>query len=228
MTIKYLDKAQNIVTDRGLFLLEELFEVTRSSVEGVDAERFRADHHSDLDLLDTLTNKGFLTDKWDKKKLYRPTLYALPLLKHSRSREILEQSNMIISYLRSRYIEKLSESIEIAKIAYDLSKDYFDITETFLYMDDGHSWSCGHTLPFPFGLGFPNGKSASITTCETTLKSESFDKIINRYYEWYILEQKNKSILSSVIEGLNIKPGAFGINIDLKKVFISIFNRFWK
>ena len=169
MTIRHIDKVRGIAGDRGVQLLEELFESTRDSIEGINSDRFRADHHNDLDLLDALTNKRLLTDKWDEKKVYRPTVYALPLLSHPRSSEILEESNLIVNYLRSRYIDNLVETIAISEIAYNLSKDYVDITETFLYMNDGNGWSCGHSIPFPFGEGFPYGDGATVTTCEALL-----------------------------------------------------------
>lgn len=219
MTIRYIDKIKNIAGDRGILLLEELFEISRDSVEGIDADRFRADHYDDLGLFDELTNKGFLTDKWNETKLYRPTVYALPLLKNLRSSEILEQANLVIDYLRLRYIEKLGETIEIAEVAYDLSKDYLDITETFLFMRDGHSWFCGCSIPFPFGENFPTGDSATLTTCENLLKNESFDEIINKYFEWHFLGDKKRSLTSTVLAGTDIKPSFFGVSIDLKKIF---------
>ncbi len=193
MTLKYLDKVKDIAGDRGVLLLEELFEITRDSIEGIDADRFRADHADDMELLDNLSNTILLTDKYSNNKFYRPTIYSLPLINHVHSAEILEQANQILEYLQSRYKKELGESILISEIANVLEKDYFDIVETFLYMDDAHGWSCGHSLPFPFGEDFPNDEGAKIITCETLLRYSTFGEIITQFYKWHFINPQKES-----------------------------------
>jgi hypothetical protein len=219
VTIQNLDRVKNVTGDRGILLLDKLFEVTRNSIEGVDADRFRADHPDDLSLLDNLANKGLLTDRYDEKRLYRPSIYALPLIKHHRSKVILTQANSIINYLCSRYIEKLGEMIKITEIADDLGANLIEVTESFLYMRDGHGWFCGCSLTFPFGEG------ATVTTCENFLAYKSIDEIINTYYKWHFLTETNNSFYSELLESTDIKPGIFGFSIDIKRVLKAIFKK---
>lgn len=187
MTILYQNEIRESLGNRALSVLAELFEVTRDSIEGIGSERFRADHIEDMDLLDKLSEKTLLTDRWHESHLYRLKLYALPLVDHSRSKEILAQGNEILRYLQNRYKISLKEDIPVNEVSYDLQKAYGEIAEAFLYMRDGHGWFCGCTNPFPFGDDFPSGRSAKIQTCETVLRYESLDDIINQYYEWHFI-----------------------------------------
>ena len=209
--------------DRNIFPLEEIFLLSRNSVEGVCAERFRADYPEDLGALDQLTSKLLLTDRWHGKKLYRPTLFALPLLEHTRSAEILGNANAIHKYLRSRYLKDLGETIPLSEIATQLSKDDIDITEAFLYMRDGSGWFCGCSDTFPFGEG------ATIVTCENLLQFKSLDEIISIRNQNYGIEEfamhTRKSIWPFFWEAVSIKPGLFGIGIDMKEFLSNLFRK---
>lgn len=219
MTINVPESLVNKTSQQGIFLLEEIFSHARDNPEGISAVRFRADNYNHRELLDKLSDLKLLTDGRSGSTLYRPTLYALPLLDHPRSSEILSQSNSVLAYLQSRYKEHLEEAVPVDEIAYDLGQDYSEIAETFLYMRDGDGWFSGCSLPFPYGEDFPGGKSATIHISEAVLRHSDFDDIINKYYQWSYTDRTSQSLFRRFINSLTLKPGLYGISINLKKFF---------
>lgn len=158
----------NCLDKTSLQALAEIVKITRSTGEGVDRQSYRAQHGSDLDLLDNLERTGFLRKDLSK---YWVSLHGLSLLSDRQSKALLADCERLFSWLKKRYIANPKEIIKVSDLAKSTRMSFKKAAECLGYMVQV-GW-CGSR-----SSEFTDRKNANIQSAETILRFENFKGII--------------------------------------------------
>jgi len=89
------------------------------------------------------------------------------------------------------------------------------------YLSECHNVWSGKSNDFPFS------DSSSMVISESVLRYSGIEEVLALYYEWHFINPHKESNIyvdrvsenkETLFDVVNIKPGLFGINVDLKKL----------
>lgn len=172
-------------------LLTDIFRKSDSKLPGVRADRYRADHPDQLDLLGCLeSDQLFLQRPQRNAGNYQVRVYALPLLEDARAQELVQFMDTIFTLFKSYYRERLSEPVTLSEISVALGAEAgstveASVKEALHYMSDGQSvWSS-------VTIGFPYAENSTITVSEAVLRYGDFTSMLIEFYDWHILKSES-------------------------------------
>lgn len=129
-------------TDPGIApLLIELLEACEAGGGAVHAQRFRADHPSQLKLMDQLVRQRIILAEQER---YRVGLTALTQLVHPLATRLLETMETLWKGLRDHYQLHLNAQIGVPDLARACGLDVETAQQTLRYMLEA-SWSAGYS-----------------------------------------------------------------------------------
>jgi uncharacterized protein (TIGR02391 family) len=157
-------------------LLEKIFRANVANSKGVDAIRFRAEHHKHLDLLDALESAGYLERRENKYKLR-----LLALLYHFDSVDevqvLLHRCDHLFQVLRQYYIEHPGEKLSLNDLSKISGIPRKDIDIALSYMVEAPIFG-GWTT------NFHEFEDAYITPSEWILRYQKFGEILEQMQSW--------------------------------------------
>jgi hypothetical protein len=156
--------------------MEIIFKANLANPKGINAIRFRAENHKDLDLLDDLESSGCLERRDNKYKL---SLFALIDLLDSVNevKDLVKRFNHIFQVLRQYYINHPGECVSLNDLSTMSSIPREDINICLSYMIEA---------PLLGGLmaDFYGNIDASITPSESILKYKDFREVLKTIRSW--------------------------------------------
>ena len=158
---EYIVKIRNLCSEQGLFSLEELSVLTTvfESLSGkppvVHTDRFRADNHQWLSLLDQFENPHQFLKRIGDGKFYALSSYALPLVEVARAMRLLGIMEKIYQNLKELYHDYLAESVEVEILIDGI--DGYDQRGGPIYLNNFFHFLSGSTAP----VMLPPAKAAS-------------------------------------------------------------------
>ncbi len=166
-------------------LLEKIFRANLANPKGIDAVRFRAEHHAHLDLLDALESSGCLERRENKYTLRLLTLVGLSD-SVDEAQVLLRRCDHLFEVLRQYYIEHPGEKVTLNDLSKISGVPRRDINIGLSYMVE--------TPIFGGWTGnFHELEDAYITPSEGILRYQEFGKILDE------MESQRSSRLSEVI-----------------------------
>lgn len=155
-------------------VLADILHATESSQDGVDTVFYRAQHETQLDLLDELERKGYLIKRNER---YFPTLCGLLALNDPGNQELIERFEKLFLLLRDHYRSKPKEAIKVTDLA-SLAGLTFEKTAKCLgYMIEGNWWQTHSN-------DFRDPEKALVQPSEWILKYKTFQDVIRQLEEW--------------------------------------------
>ncbi|MFH1672757.1 MAG: hypothetical protein ABIF87_04960 [Pseudomonadota bacterium] len=149
--------------------LLEIFNVNRSSGNGVDSIVYRAQHEHQLSLLDELEQKGYL--RKDGAGRYLITLYGLSNIDSPYIRELLGHFEKIFSVMREHYKIMPREELKLSDLASLSELTLKEVSECVGYMIESSLWSSHST-----NLQDPG---AHIKPSESILRYQTFQDVVS-------------------------------------------------
>lgn len=153
--------------NRAFELLNEIFDLTKSVSDGIDAPYYRANHDDGLDILDQLERDGFLIKKDNK---YRLSLTSITLLKNKKTQILLEKFEKIFLKLKEYYKINQQEVVKLNTLAEWVDLSIEDVRECLSYMVEA-SWTAIRSNSFW-------AEDAHIKPSESILKYRTFYEMI--------------------------------------------------
>lgn len=144
--------------------------------KGIDAIRFRAEHHKHLDLLDALESAGYLERRENKYKLRLLTLLGL-FDSVDEVQVLLHRCDHLFQVLRQYYIEHPGERVvlnDLSKISGIPRKD----------INIGLSYMVEAPIFGGWAGNFHELEDAYITPSEGILRYEKFGDILDKMQSW--------------------------------------------
>lgn len=155
-------------------VVADILHASESSQDGVDAVFYRAQHETQLDLLDELERKGYLIKRNER---YFPTLCGLLALNDPGNQELIERFEKLFLLLRDHYRSKPKEAIKVTDLA-SLAGLTFEKTAKCLgYMIEGNWWQTHSN-------DFRDPEKALVQPSEWILKYKTFQDVIRQLEEW--------------------------------------------
>lgn len=152
---------------------EFLIEIFKSSLvhpKGLNAIRYRAKHHEQLDLIDTLESAGYIEKRDDN---YCVKLWAIILLSDSVSEAetLFEVCERLFQILRQFYLDHPAEKISLNRLSEIAGMPRRDINIYFIYMIEASLFST-------YTSNFYAIEDAYVTPDEKILRYQSFKEVV--------------------------------------------------
>lgn len=110
-------------------LLTALFERMERYAKGVDADQFRVDHKDRRRDLDRLVGRLVTENYEPDRKIYRPTLIALPLIGSERALQTLGLIDRVLVYFASEFEREQDRQITLKEISETLEVPLEDVAD---------------------------------------------------------------------------------------------------
>lgn len=215
--------------------LTSLFKNTVGTPPSVQVDRFRADNSNWFDILDELEHGKSLIERSRDGADYILRSYALLLIEDKTAERLLGLMQDIYLRLQYLYPKHLSESLSLEILLDGINADKNEMLDALYYLSEAHHVWSGKSI------GFPYAKNSSMAISESVLRHKGIEEVLAQYYEWHFISPKNKStnLVDSInedslgknqenislIDTVNIKPGFFGISVDIKKLFSFFYSK---
>ena len=186
---EYIVKIRDLCLQQALFSLEELSVLTTlfESLSGkppvVHTDRFRADNHQWLSLLDQFENPHQFLKRIEDGKFYTLSPYALPLLEVARAVRLLDIMDKIYQNLKELYHDYLAEPIEVEILidgidGYDQDEreDKEELLDALYYLSELSGVWSGKTHNFPYA------EESTMCIAESVLRNGAMGEIILNYF----------------------------------------------
>ena len=180
-------KADNIQKIRSLFseqdidALTALFQSSSGEPPVIHADRFRADHHQWLELLDAFEQRHHFIKRTNDGQFYTISPYALPLIDDWRAVSFLEVMEEIYQNLRELYQDYLKAPLEVDILIEGIEGEEGDLLDVLYYMSElGQVWSGKSN-------GFPYGEECTLSISESVLRNEQIGDQIIDYFDMYYI-----------------------------------------
>ena len=157
-------------------LLGKIFRASVANSKGINATRFRAEHHKHLDLLDALESAGYLERRENKYNLKLLTLLEL-LDSVGEVEGLLYRCDNLFQVLRQYYIEHPGESIGLNVLSEISGMQRKDINIGLSYMIEAPIFGAWTTNFYEF-------EDANITPSERILRYQNFREILEEMQSW--------------------------------------------
>lgn len=145
--------------------------------QGVDAYKFRIDFKDNRGEIDRLTGWLIKESYESNKRVYRPTLIALPLIEGKRAAEILELINRILGYFAKEYQRERDRSITLGEISSALGAQLELVADAVGFIVE--SPASGSR-----SIGLPNGVEWFFIPGESALDFPDLDSVIRQQIAW--------------------------------------------
>ncbi len=183
MKIPHVDFVKEKLGEEALNALGAIYNAVKGKPPSVPAERFRADNHKWLDLLDSLEQRYSLIKRGDKGKDYLLKSHALPVI--DAAYPILTKMQRLYERMTELYPIHLSQRIDIDTLLGGFEGDRNEWIEALYYLTDMSGvWS--HK-----SLGFPYADDSSMSISESVLKKDSVAALLSQFYKWHYVEPRN-------------------------------------
>lgn len=193
MYTERIDVVRKAVGTEKIDVLTDIFRRSGGPPPGVRADRYRADHHEWIEILDRLeVEQLFLSRQQRDAGIYQVRVYALPILDDAHAQDLVRCMNNIYAHLKAVYKERLSDPVKLSELTSGLrvepgSAEETVVKEALYYMTDGHAvWSSLTT-------GFPYVEDASISISEAVLRHDDFTTVLWEFYDWHILKIEKRA-----------------------------------
>jgi hypothetical protein len=154
---------------KSIQILLEIFNLNRSTGDGVDSIVYRAQHEYQLNLLDELEQNRYL--RKDDVGRYFVTLYGLSILDDPKVKELFDDFESIFSVLREHYKVKPKEKLKLIDLAVISELPSKEVIECMSYMIESSIWSShSNNLQDP---------DAHIKPSETILRYQTFKDVVS-------------------------------------------------
>ena len=186
---EYIVKIRNLYSQQASFSWEELtaltllFESLSSQPPSVRADRFRADHHEGLNLLDALEHQHQFLKRIEDGQFYVLSPYALPLVEVAKAVRLLDIMEKIYQNLKELYSDYLGKLIEVVILidgvdGYDIDKqeEKEELLEALYYLSELNGVWLGKTSNFPYA------EESTMSISEDVLRNDSMGDIIMNYF----------------------------------------------
>lgn len=191
-------------------ILKEIFFQSIAVPAGVEAAWFRAQHESELDLMDELERDGFIRREEGR---YLVSLTAFTQITHPLAKESLGAFEKIFLVLKESYREQLSTPVRVDALSKKLGFEEERVRAWLNYMVEG-SWWGGRSTDI---LSAPD---ATITPSESILKIRIFRDVIKQLQGWQeqrLSDRKNAVPISHLRQ---ILPSAGLYRYDVDKALV--------
>ena len=235
---EYIVKIRNLCSEQGLFSLEELSVLTTifESLSGkppvVHTDRFRADNHQWLSLLDQFENPHQFLKRTGDGKFYASSPYALPLVEVARAVRLLDIMEKIYQNLKELYHDYLAEPVEVEILidgidGYDQDEydDKEELLEALYYLSELSGVWSGKTHNFPYA------EESTMCIAESVLRNDSMGGIIMQYFNSHYANPISPSSpdLSMLLRGDETKlAGADNTGPEIYNIHMEDFEEFSK
>ncbi|MEW8042468.1 MAG: DUF4145 domain-containing protein [Candidatus Thiodiazotropha endolucinida] len=183
MKITHVNFIKEKLGTEAIHVLQALFDSAKGQPPSVVTERFRADNHKWLDLLDKLEYGHFLIKRDSTAKNYLIKAYALPLIDTADS--VLAKMQHLYERMTELYPIHLSEQIDVSILIDDLEGKKSEWLDALYYLIDiSGVWS-------GISSGFPYEKESSISISENILRNNDIAMLISKFYEWNYVNPAN-------------------------------------
>lgn len=156
-------------------ILTDIMNAAGSTLQGIDAVYYRAQHEDWLDLLDKLEWNGYLRKDNDQ---YVVGLCGLASLDHPTSKDILSCCEKIFVVLRHQYRSKPREVISVAQLAALAELPIQKTVECLRCMFDAPDIWQTHSND----LSDP--EKAIVRAGERILKYQNFEEVVDQLLKW--------------------------------------------
>jgi len=153
-------------------LLTMIFKVNLTNPEGTNATKFRAEHHTDLDLLDDLESSGYLERRDNRYKL---SLFALAELLESvdEVKDVVKKCDHVFHILYKYYLEHPGESISPNDLSTMSSFSREDVGISLTYMTQAAILGAWTTDLW-------RNMDAKVTPSESILRHKNFYDVLKK------------------------------------------------
>lgn len=155
-------------------ILKEIFELTRSSGDTVDAVSFRAHHEDGMELLDQLERNGYLRKQDDR---YRVTLVGLTTISDSTTKMFFDHFEKIFAVLRKHYKSTPKDGIKVVDLASKAGLTFEETADCLIYMLDGIWWA-SHSIDL-------RSPDAFVKPSESILRYKASPEAIAQLLKWH-------------------------------------------
>jgi uncharacterized protein (TIGR02391 family) len=157
-------------------LLEKIFRANLANPKGINAIKFRAEHHEHLNLLDALESTGYLERRENKYNLKLITLLEL-LDCVGEVEGLLYMCDKLFQVLRQYYIEHPGESVSLNDLSKISGMPRKDINIGLSYMVEA-------TIFGAYTGNFYEFEDANVTPSERVLRYQKFGEILEEMHSW--------------------------------------------
>jgi uncharacterized protein (TIGR02391 family) len=172
-------------------LLEKIFKDSVANSKGIDAIRFRAEHHKHLDLLDALELAGYLERRENKYKLRLLTLLGL-FDSVDEVQVLLHRCDHLFQVLRQYYIEHPGERVSLNDLSKKTGIPRKDINIGLSYMVEAPIFGMVETPIFGYWTtNSHESEDVNITPSEGILKYQEFGEILE---EMQSLQERSSKV----------------------------------
>jgi uncharacterized protein (TIGR02391 family) len=156
--------------------LEKIFRASVANSKGINAIRFRAEHHEHLDLLDALESAGYLERRENRYKLR--LLALLDLFDGvDEVQDLLHRCDNLFQVIRQYYIEHPGESLNLNDLSKISGIPRKDINISLSYM-------VGAPIFGGWTENFHEFEDANITPSERILRYQNFREVLEEMQSW--------------------------------------------
>lgn len=158
------------LTSIELNIVQSLLEQTQPDDAVVDAEKFRARNHRNLEVVQGLENDRFIL-RIDGS--YRPSLTAIAQLDHPLARHILDVGERLLAIMYNWYIDNQRQALPVVQLAELASSTCADAAYVLQYLFENTIWNAGRSL------GKLTDTQASVNVAEAILRLGGMVGFIN-------------------------------------------------
>jgi uncharacterized protein (TIGR02391 family) len=179
-----------MLDETSITILRKIFVGSTSSPTGLNAQRFRAEHHEHLELIDSLVSSGYIENRDGK---YSLKLTTLPDIADSTPQvgSLLRLCEHLFNALRQAYLNNPGEQISLD----ELSK-LTDIPKQELYAGLMYSYEASLLS----GYTTLTANDAYVTPAEKLLRYKSFGLVLEEMRSWSIkpIAKQNHALIPTL------------------------------
>ena len=168
-------------------LIAELFKTSMSRNKGLNAPKFRANHHEHLDLLDQLEYDGYIEKRAENYYVKFRTIIEL-LQDLPEAKKLLWLCSQIFRILRASYKKHQTMQVDLNNLAEEVDVPRRDINIALQYMVEVPIWA-GYSAEF-YAM-----EDAHICPDESILRYNTFKEAVENMLSW----QKTKVLKNQTV-----------------------------
>lgn len=166
------------LNDEDRKLLLDLFQF-QGVQRDVDPPRFRLRHEEDMEIIDSLINRGYIREQTGR---YALSLVSLEELKSPAVIELLDACDALWSKLQTHYRTNLGAQVPLSRLAQEAGLTIEIVRKAMTYMIE-FPWYSGTSS------GFPDHEDAAIGPQEKVIRLPTFRNAITELRSWKIAFQ---------------------------------------
>lgn len=181
-----IEKMSQILGKENIDCLTNLFEKMNGQPPRVNKKRYRADHPSQINILNYLEDSARLirTEHIKTEQLYFLYPYALPLVKTPKAENLLNLMREIYQTFPDFYKERLDASVTREELLKTVDAPTDNILEALSYFKEANGVWVG------WGNEFPYKENSQINLSENVILKKDFLEILGDYYRSNFIGKK--------------------------------------